>query len=119
MFTMNAASEAVPDLRARLQIHMSPPPAPPPKAARAGRARARERQRREAPVEQEVDRIIDSQDNEYVLSRPKCAPPRPARGRHHERPTPQTGVTRHILAVSWLLCYINCVRAVELEDRRR
>ena len=25
-------------------------------------------------MEQEVDRIIDSQDNEYVLSRPKCAP---------------------------------------------
>lgn len=24
-------------------------------------------------MEQEVDRIIDSQDNEYVLSRPKCA----------------------------------------------
>jgi len=117
------------------QIHMSPPPAPPPKAARAGRARARERQRREAPVEQEVDRIIDSQDNEYVLSRPKCAPPRPARGRHHERPAPHR-LSQHargttsgrplrlaLLATSWpsqglLKLKINCVRAAELEGQR-
>ena len=28
---------------------------------------------REQPVETEVDRIIDAQDNEYVLSRPKYA----------------------------------------------
>ena len=56
------------------QIRTSAPPAPPPKDVRASKAKARERQRREAPVEQEVDRIIDSQDNEYVLSRPKCAP---------------------------------------------
>ena len=28
----------------------------------------------ETNVEQEVDRIIDSQDNVYVLSRPKCDP---------------------------------------------
>ena len=55
-----------------LQIRTPPPPAPPPKDARASKAKAREK-RREAPVEQEVDRIIDSQDNEYVLSRPKCA----------------------------------------------
>lgn len=57
---------------AALQIRAPPPPAPPPKDARASKAKAREK-RREAPVEQEVDRIIDSQDNEYVLSRPKCA----------------------------------------------
>lgn len=29
---------------------------------------------KEQPVETEVDRIIDAQDNEYVLSRPKCVP---------------------------------------------
>lgn len=27
---------------------------------------------KDQPVETEVDRIIDAQDNEYVLSRPKC-----------------------------------------------
>ncbi|KAK9833979.1 hypothetical protein WJX81_000500 [Elliptochloris bilobata] len=53
-------------------VHVPPPPPPPPpKDVRASKAKSRERQRREAPVEQEVDRIIDSQDNEYVLSRPK------------------------------------------------
>ena len=30
---------------------------------------------KEQPVETEVDRIIDAQDNEYVLSRPKCVVP--------------------------------------------
>ena len=40
---------------------------------------------REQPVETEVDRIIDAQDNEYVLSKPKCvvrpAQPSPAGAR--------------------------------------
>jgi len=55
--------------------------APPPKpavsaaavAAAAAKAKQKERARMDANVEKEVDRIIDSQDNEYVLSRPKCA----------------------------------------------
>lgn len=57
--------------------------APPPKpavsaaavAAAAAKAKQKERARMDANVEKEVDRIIDSQDNEYVLSRPKCALP--------------------------------------------
>jgi hypothetical protein len=54
-----------------------PPPVPaetPAAAAVAAAAekRARERQRMEANVEKEIDRLIDSQDNVYVLSRPKC-----------------------------------------------
>lgn len=47
----------------------SPPPPPPTPAPPP--AKAKEKQRMEANVEQEVDRIIDSQDNVYVLSRPK------------------------------------------------
>ena len=34
-----------------------------------------ERKRVESNVEKEVDRIIDSQDNVYVLSKPKCVEP--------------------------------------------
>ncbi len=40
--------------------------------APAKAAKAKERKKIETNVEKEVDRIIDSQDNEYVLSRPKC-----------------------------------------------
>jgi hypothetical protein len=56
---------------------MAPPPKPAAPAAAAAaaaaKAKQRERARMDANVEKEVDRIIDSQDNEYVLSRPKCA----------------------------------------------
>ncbi len=52
---------------------MAPPPKPAtPAAGAATKAKQRERARMDANVEKEVDRIIDSQDNEYVLSRPKC-----------------------------------------------
>jgi hypothetical protein len=51
----------------------APPPKPPPAAA-TGKTKQKDRSRMEANVEKEVDRIIDSQDNEYVLSRPKWAP---------------------------------------------
>ena len=54
-----------------------PPPVPaatPAAAAAAMDRKQRARSRMEAIVESEVDRLIDSQDNEYVLSRPKCAP---------------------------------------------
>ena len=44
--------------------------------------KVKEKQHREQPVESEVDRIIDAQDNEYVLSRPKYAPGRSRRGCH-------------------------------------
>ena len=58
------------------QVQPPPPvPAATPAAAAAAKDRKqRERSRMEANVESEVDRLIDSQDNEYVLSRPKCAP---------------------------------------------
>ena len=60
------------------QVQPPPPvPAATPTAAAAAAAKdrkQRERSRMEANVESEVDRLIDSQDNEYVLSRPKCAP---------------------------------------------
>lgn len=47
----------------------APPPA---HAAQQAAAKARPRQQHlDSNVEKEVDRIIDSQDNEYVLSRPK------------------------------------------------
>jgi hypothetical protein len=48
----------------------SPPPSPKKKAAKAP-GTSKPRQRLDASVEKEVDRIIDSQDNEYVLSKPK------------------------------------------------
>ncbi len=53
---------------------MAPAPKPvvPAAAAAAAKAKQKERARMDANVEKEVDRIIDSQDNEYVLSRPKC-----------------------------------------------
>ncbi|CAL8461875.1 g1406 [Coccomyxa elongata] len=52
---------------------MAPAPKPvvPAAAAAAAKAKQKERARMDANVEKEVDRIIDSQDNEYVLSRPK------------------------------------------------
>lgn len=58
-------------------VEQPPPPPPPPKkpskkAAKPAGA-AKPRQRLDASVEKEVDRIIDSQDNEYVLSKPKYA----------------------------------------------
>ena len=47
----------------------APPPA---HAAQQAMAKPRPRQQHlDSNVEKEVDRIIDSQDNEYVLSRPK------------------------------------------------
>ena len=56
------------------QVQLPPPvPAATPAAALAKDKKQRERSRMEANVESEVDRLIDSQDNEYVLSRPKCA----------------------------------------------
>ncbi|KAK9821251.1 hypothetical protein WJX74_001923 [Apatococcus lobatus] len=49
----------------------SPEASPPEAPAPAKAAKAKERKKIETNVEKEVDRIIDSQDNEYVLSRPK------------------------------------------------
>ena len=65
------------------EVCYSPPPpaAPPPpvKAAQAGdKGKAKDKGKhkvKEVNVESEVDRLIDSQDNVYVLSRPKCALP--------------------------------------------
>lgn len=58
-------------------VEQSPPPPPPPKKPSKKAAKpagsAKPRQRLDASVEKEVDRIIDSQDNEYVLSKPKYA----------------------------------------------
>lgn len=56
----------------------SPPPPPPPAPVKTaepeGKAKDKPKHRKqEAAVESEVDRLIDSQDNVYVLSRPKCA----------------------------------------------
>lgn len=46
--------------------------APPPVAAQQAVAKPKQKQQHlDSNVEKEVDRIIDSQDNEYVLSRPK------------------------------------------------
>ncbi|CAK0783762.1 hypothetical protein CVIRNUC_006962 [Coccomyxa viridis] len=46
--------------------------APPPQPAQQAGAKPKQRhQQLDSNVEKEVDRIIDSQDNEYVLSRPK------------------------------------------------
>lgn len=41
-------------------------------AAEGGNATAKPKPKIDTTVEKEVDRIIDSQDNEYVLSKPKC-----------------------------------------------
>ena len=58
----------------RVQVQAPPPmPAATPAAATDKEKKARERQRMESNVEKEIDRLIDSQDNVYVLSRPKCA----------------------------------------------
>ena len=46
--------------------------APPPQPVQQVNAKPKQRhQQLDSNVEKEVDRIIDSQDNEYVLSRPK------------------------------------------------
>lgn len=41
-------------------------------AADGGNATSKPKPKIDTTVEKEVDRIIDSQDNEYVLSKPKC-----------------------------------------------
>lgn len=52
----------------KLQVQ-APPPA---HTAQQAMAKPRPKQQHlDSNVEKEVDRIIDSQDNEYVLSRPK------------------------------------------------
>ena len=46
--------------------------APPPQPVQQANAKPKQRhQQLDSNVEKEVDRIIDSQDNEYVVSRPK------------------------------------------------
>ena len=53
-----------------------PPPMPPPPlkpVPAEGKGKGKDKHKvKEANVESEVDRLIDSQDNVYVLSRPKC-----------------------------------------------
>ncbi len=57
-------------LEARVDVQVQ---APPPQPAQQAGAKPKQRhQQLDSNVEKEVDRIIDSQDNEYVLSRPKC-----------------------------------------------
>ena len=55
-----------------------PPPAmPPPAKAQSTATKPKDKGKhkvKEVNVESEVDRLIDSQDNVYVLSRPKCGP---------------------------------------------
>ena len=55
-----------------------PPPAmPPPAKALSTATKPKDKGKhkvKEVNVESEVDRLIDSQDNVYVLSRPKCGP---------------------------------------------
>ena len=56
-------------LKPRVNVQVQ---APPPQLAQQAGAKPKQRhQQLDSNVEKEVDRIIDSQDNEYVLSRPK------------------------------------------------